>query len=79
MGKAIPNFKVVRFTEIKDSQWKIIRKFVDTCRKIKKDLRIIANCLLKFIRTSHNERMLTRNIVHGKVVYGFVPIILEKH
>lgn len=45
------NFKSEKFTELTDAQWAILQTFVDTGRKIRKDLRLVLNCILKVIRT----------------------------
>lgn len=71
MGKAIANFKVVRFTELTDAQWAIIRKFVDTGRKIKKDLRMIVNCILKLTRTGSQWRNIDQKYGAWESVYYY--------
>lgn len=56
MEKVKLNFKVKKFTTLSDAQWAIIQKFVDTWRKIKKDLREVVNCILKMTRTGTQWR-----------------------
>lgn len=51
MEKVKLEFKVQQFTELTDAQWAILKKNVDTGRKIRKDLRQILNCILKITRT----------------------------
>lgn len=51
MAKSKLNFKSEKFTELTDTQWAILQKFVDTGRKIRKDLRLVLNCILKVTRT----------------------------
>jgi putative transposase len=60
MGKVSFNFKVKQFTELSDAQWAILQKFVNTGRKIKKDLRMIVNCILKITRTGTQWRNIDR-------------------
>ncbi|GAB4478304.1 MAG: hypothetical protein OHK0057_29110 [Thermoflexibacter sp.] len=52
MAKSKLNFKSEKFTELTDAQWTILQKFVDTGRKIRKDLRLVLNCILKVTSTS---------------------------
>jgi putative transposase len=56
MAKFKLNFKVEKFTELTDAQWTKIQVFVETGRKIKKDLRSITNCILKVTRTGTQWR-----------------------
>jgi len=42
---------VASFTELTDAQWAMIRKIIETGRKIRKDLRMVVNCILKVART----------------------------
>ena len=56
MEKSKLKFKVEKFTDLTDAQWAILQKFVDTGRKIKKDLRTVLNCILKVTRTGAQWR-----------------------
>jgi putative transposase len=60
MEKVSFNFKVKQFTELSDAQWAILQKFVNTGRKIKKDLRMILNCILKITRTGTQWRHIDK-------------------
>lgn len=56
MAKTKLNFKVQEFTELTDAQWAKVRIFIETGRKIQKDLRSIFNCILKVTRTGTQWR-----------------------
>jgi len=56
MEKPKLNFKVKKFTDLSDAQWAILQNFVDTGRKIQKDLRMVVNCILKVTRTGTQWR-----------------------
>jgi putative transposase len=51
MEKTKLAFTTSAFTELTDAQWAKIQPFVETGRKIRKDLRQIVNCILKVSRT----------------------------
>lgn len=56
MSKTKLNIKVQQFTELTDAQWAIIQKIVETGRKLRKDLRVIVNGILKISRTGSQWR-----------------------
>ena len=58
MAKSKLNFKVQKFTELTDAQWTKVQVFVQTKRKIKKDLRQVLNCILKVTRTGSQWRKI---------------------
>ena len=44
-------FRRTKFTELTNSQWQIIKEFLNIQRKRKHDLRMIVNAILKLNRT----------------------------
>jgi putative transposase len=71
MAKVKLNFKVIQFTELTDAQWAIIEKIVDTGRKIKKDLRMIVNCIFKITRTGCQWRNIDEKYGPWQSVYYY--------
>jgi putative transposase len=71
MVKVKLNFKVTQFTELTDAQWAIIEKIVDTGRKIKKDLRMIVNCILKVTRTGCQWRNIDEKYGPWQSIYYY--------
>ena len=71
MAKFKLNFKVVKFTELTDAQWAIIQTFVDTGRKIHKDLRMIVNCILKVTRTGTQWRNIDEKYGSWESIYYY--------
>lgn len=71
MEKVKLNFKVKKFTNLSDAQWTIIQKFVDTGRKIKKDLREVVNCILKVTRTGTQWRNIEEQYGAWESVYYY--------
>jgi transposase len=71
MEKVKLNFKVTQFTELTDAQWAIIRKIVDTGRKIQKDLRMIVNCILKITRTGCQWRNIDEKYGPWQSIYYY--------
>ena len=64
-------FKVEKFTDLTDAQWAILQKFVDTGRKIKKDLRLVLNCILKVTRTGTQWRNIGEKYGLWESVYYY--------
>jgi putative transposase len=56
MAKKRLNIKVEKFTDLTDAQWAMIQNIVDSGRKIKKDLRMVVNGILKITRTGSQWR-----------------------
>lgn len=71
MGSSKLNFKVEKFTELTDAQWAIIQKFVDTGRKIQKDLRMVVNCILKVTRTGTQWRNIDEKYGVWQSIYYY--------
>lgn len=71
MVKVKLKFKVTQFTELTDAQWAIIEKKVDTGRKIKKDLRMIINCILKIVRTGCQWRNIDEKYGPWQSIYYY--------
>ena len=71
MAKYKLNFKVVKFTELTDAQWSIIHNFVDTGRKIQKDLRMVVNCILKVTRTGTQWRNIDEKYRPWESIYYY--------
>lgn len=71
MGKVNLKFKVKHFTDLTDAQWAIIQKFVDTGRKIKKDLRLVVNCILKVTRTGTQWRNIDQHYGAWESIYYY--------
>lgn len=71
MAKQKLPIKTVRFTELSDAQWAIIQKFVDTGRKIKKDLRMVVNCILKITRTGTQWRNIDERYGSWESIYYY--------
>lgn len=71
MVKVKLNFRVQQFTELTDAQWAIIRSFVDTGRKIKKDLRMVVNCILKITRTGAQWRNIDEKYGPWESIYYY--------
>jgi putative transposase len=58
-------------TDVNDSQWKIIKKFLDTKRKRQHDLRRIWNAIQYILKTGCQWRMLPKNFAPWSVVYYY--------
>lgn len=71
MGKAKLNFKVKNFNNLSEAQWTIIQKFVDSRRKIKKDLREVVNCILKVTRTDTQWRNIDEKYGAWESIYYY--------
>lgn len=71
MAKYKLNFKVVKFTELTGAQWSIIHNFVDTGRKIQKDLRMVVNCILKVTRTGTQWRNIDEKYRPWESIYYY--------
>jgi putative transposase len=64
-------FNRVQFTELTNSRWEIIKKFVDNGRKRKHNLRAIVNAIFKVNRTGCQWRNLDTKYPSWKVVYYY--------
>lgn len=71
MVKVKLKFKVTQFTELTDAQWAIVKKIVDTGRKIHKDLRMIVNCILKVTRTGCQWRNIDEKYGPWQSIYYY--------
>lgn len=71
MEKSKLKFKVEKFTDLTDAQWAILQNFVDTGRKIKKDLRTVLNCILKVTRTGTQWRNIDEKYGPWESVYYY--------
>lgn len=71
MAKVKLKFKVTQFTELTDAQWAIVKKIVDTGRKIHKDLRTIVNCIFKVTRTGCQWRNIDEKYGPWQSIYYY--------
>jgi len=58
-------------TNVSDSQWQIISKFLDVERSRKYDLRDIVNAILYLVKTGCQWRMLPQDFPGWKIVYYY--------
>jgi putative transposase len=58
-------------TNVSDSQWQIISKYLDVARSRKYDLRDIVNAILYVVKTGCQWRMLPENFAPWKLVYYY--------
>lgn len=58
-------------TDVSDSQWQIISKFLDTERNRKYDLREIVNAILYLVKTGCQWRMLPGDFAKWQLVYYY--------
>jgi putative transposase len=58
-------------TNVSDSQWQIISKYLDVVRSRKYDLRDIVNAILYVVKTGCQWRMLPENFAPWKLVYWY--------
>jgi putative transposase len=61
-------------TNVSDSQWQIISKFLDTGRSRKYDLREIINAILYIVKTGCQWRMLPGDFAPWKSVYYYFSV-----
>lgn len=61
-------------TNLSDSQWQIISKYLDTDRNRKYDLREILNAILYLVKTGCQWRMLPGDFAPWKTVYYYFSI-----
>ena len=71
MAKLKLNFKVQKFTELTDAQWTKVQVFIQTKRKIKKDLRQVLNCILKVTRTGSQWRNIDSKYGPWESIYYY--------
>lgn len=71
MAKRQLKIKTTHFTHLTDTQWTKIRIFVETGRKIRIDLRIIVNGILKILRTGCQWRNLDKAFGIWQTVYYY--------
>ena len=64
-------FRRTKFTELTNSQWQIIKEFLNTQRKRKHDLRMIVNAILKINRTGCQWRNLDEKYPKWESVYYY--------
>ena len=64
-------FRRSRFTELTNSQWKIIKIFLNTERKRKHDLRTVINAILKLTRTGCQWRNMDEKYPPWESVYYY--------
>lgn len=64
-------FQTSRFTELTDAQWAKVRVFFETGRKIKKDLRMVLNCILKITRTGCQWRNIDKSYGPWESIYYY--------
>jgi putative transposase len=77
MEKSKLKFKVEKFTDLTDAQWAILQKFVDTGRIIKKDLRLVLNCILKVTQTGTQWRNIDEKYGPWESIYwNASPVLL---
>ena len=65
-------------TNLSDSQWQIISKYLDVSRNRKYDLREIVNAILYVIKTGCQWRMLPKDFAPWKSVYYYFSVWKEK-
>lgn len=58
-------------TNVSNSQWQVIEKFLDTSRKRKYDLREIINAILYLVKTGCQWRMLPKDFPRWQLVYYY--------
>lgn len=58
-------------TNVSDSQWQFIAKYLDTGRNRKYDLREIVNAIIYLVKTGCQWRMLPRDFAPWKTVYYY--------
>jgi len=58
-------------TNVTNSQWQVIEKFLDTSRKRKYDLREIINAILYLVKTGCQWRMLPKDFPQWQLVYYY--------
>jgi transposase len=71
MVKSKLPFRRKRFTELTDSQWEIIKDFLQDTRKRKHCLRVIANAILKVTRTGTQWRNMDEKYPPWQSVYYY--------
>lgn len=71
MVKKTLKFKVSKFTELTDAQWAKIQPFVETGRKINKNLRLVVNCILKVTRTGSQWRNIDEKYGPWESIYYY--------
>ena len=64
-------FRRTKFTELTNSQWQIIKEFLNIQRKRKHDLRMIVNAILKLNRTGCQWRNLDEKYPKWESVYYY--------
>ena len=75
-----PNFQVMqtKFTEMSDSQWKFIEKYLKDHHPRKHDLRTIVNAILWITRTGSQWRNLESKYPNWQSVYYYYRIWKKK-
>ncbi|MFM2266963.1 MAG: hypothetical protein RL757_404 [Bacteroidota bacterium] len=71
MKKNKISIKITHFTELTDAQWAKLKFFIDTQRKIKKDLRQVLNCVLKITRTGCQWRNIDEKYGAWESIYYY--------
>lgn len=61
-------------TNVSDSQWQIISKYLDVARNRKYDLREIVNAILYVVKTGCQWRMLPGDFASWKLVYYYFSV-----